>query len=185
MAEQDKVNWYDPNPEDIEWSPKAKRRWAAVMAVRNGTRARLISQHKGPITSPTPGADYGERKPDELGKAFNDTHNHAVSQWQAYRGAVGPTGGEDVWYLRGFNDPDKTAYESNQQFAYQHDMQATDAELQANTPERREAYEKANVKSAKAGMWVLMRGGTHEQAMARTQQVFKDAGFAVRQNYSQ
>jgi hypothetical protein len=64
-------------------------------------------------------------------------------------------------------------------------MQATDAELQVKTPEEREKYDKANRNSAIAGMWVLKTGGTHEQAMARTQEVFRKHGFTVRQNYSQ
>jgi hypothetical protein len=150
----------------------------------NGTKARLISQHKGPNTDPTPGANYGTHSTADLEKAFNESHAHAASQWQAGGGAVGPTGGENVWYLRGFNRPTNSGYEANQNFAYQHDMQATDADLQAKTPEEREKYEKANKKSAVKGMWVLKRTGDLHKAMAKTQRVFRDHGFIVRQNYS-
>ena len=174
--------WYDPKPEDIEWSPKAKRKWAAVMAIRNGTKARLISQHKGPNKERTPGADYGPKNQDDLDKAFQETHDHAINQWQAGDGVVGPSGSEG-WFP-GFNDPDKTSYESNQNFAYQHDMQATDAELQALTPEQKKAYKWANIKSAAEGMWVLKRTGDLNKALAKTQQVFGDAGFKVGTNYS-
>src|SRR5437773_267345 len=130
---------------------------AAIMAAQaksNGTRGRLISQHKSPNKDPTPGANYGTHNLTDLDKAFNETHDHAISQWQAGSGAVGPTGSEDAWYLKNFNRPSNSAYEANQNFAYQHDMQATDAELQAKTPEEKKAYEWANKKSAVEGMWV-------------------------------
>jgi hypothetical protein len=182
MAAQEKVSWFDPDPDDI--AGRAKPNFLALMAIRNGTRARLIIQHKAPNTSPTPGADYGDKTQADRDKAFQESHDHAISQWQAYKGAVGPTGSEGGLPYSVYNDPDKTAYESNQQFAYQHDMQATDADLQANTPERRKAYEKANRKSAVEGMFVLLGGGTNEEAMAKTQKVWGDADFKVGTNYS-
>lgn len=155
---------------------------AAAKAKSNGTRAYLIAQHKGPDTSPTSGADYGENSPEKVAKSFNDTHDHAISQWQAGKGAVGPTGKEG--YFPAFNDPTHDAYQRSQEFAYQHDMQATDAELQAHTPEQKKKYADANWESAKQGMWVLVKGGTLKESLAKTQQIFKDAGFPVRQNYS-
>src|SRR5262245_5795110 len=112
----------------------AARVSAARKARSNGTIAQLIIQHKGPNTSPTPGADYGDNKPEDVTKAFNETHDHAIRQWQAGKGVVGPTGSED--WLSPLNNPHTTGYEGNQNFAYQHDLQATDAELQAKTPEQ-------------------------------------------------
>ncbi len=141
------------------------RREAALAKVKaqiNGTKARLITEHKGPNTEPTPGAEY--QSDADLKKALGETHAHSISQWQADSGVVGPTGQEDTWKFSWANRPANTSgFEENQNFGYQHDMQATDAELQAKTPEQKKAYAEANYESAKKGFWVLKTQGLPRQ----------------------
>ena len=149
----------------------------------NGTKARLITQHKGPNTDPTPGANYGKHNLTDLENAFNETHAHSLSQWQAGQGVVGPTGSESNWLYSGFNSPLNSGYEGYQNFAYQHDMQATDADLQHRTPEEQKEYDKANRNSALAGMYVVQTTGDVNKALAKTQEVFRNHGFIVRQSY--
>lgn len=156
---------------------------ARVAARRNGTKARLITQHKGPNKDPTPGANYKDHNIDDLKKSFGETHDHSISQWQAGKGVVGPTGQEGSWFFSGFNTPSNSAYEANQNFGYQHDMQATDADLQAKTPEERKAYDKANYESAKSGFWVLKTSGDLKKSLKRTQEIFREHGFIVRESY--
>ncbi len=153
---------------------------ARSQAKINGTKARLITEHKGPNTEATPGADY--QSDADLKKALGETHAHSISQWQAGSGVVGPTGEEDSWKFSWANKPHTDGYTENQNFGYQHDMQATDAELQAKTPEQKKAYADANYESAKKGFWVLKTQGP-DQAMKRTQEIFKEHGFTVREHY--
>ena len=159
-----------------------ERRAQAEVAA-NGTIARLITQHKGPRVDPTPGADYGKHDPKELEAALKETHAHAIEQWQARKGVVGPTGSEDNPFFSWFNRPTSSSYEANQLFAYHHDMQATDAELQANAMWQKRRYAEANSDSAMAGMLVLKATGDVDAALRTTRNMFKVQGFSVRTKY--
>jgi hypothetical protein len=165
-----------PGAADPDVTAKAKAR-------ANGTKGRLITQHPGPNTEFTPGADYTGQSSDAMKKALGETHAHSIRQWQAGKGVVGPTGIEDNSLYGQFNNPESPSYELNQQFGYQHDMQATDAELQARTPEQKEAYASANKWSAAKGFVVLTQTGDLKQAMKRTREIFQDYGFRVRESY--
>ncbi|AKT42940.1 hypothetical protein [Chondromyces crocatus] len=167
----------------VQLAELEKQRSAEAQVAANGTKGRLITEHKGPNTDPTPGADYKGKSPDDLKKAFGETHAHSIRQWEAGQGVVGPTGSEGNWFYGGFNKPSNSAYELNQKFGYQHDMQATDAELQAKTPEEKKAYASANRDSAIEGFWVLKRTGDLNKAMKRTKEIFDKAGFPVRESY--
>lgn len=149
-------------------------------AEKKATQAlgRLIADHKPP-----------ERED------MRKTHDNAMKQWAARRGAVGPMGEEDSnALLRYFNNPKADNFELDQRWAYQHDMQATDAEDQAlNGPLdsthknarywRKSAYDFANKKSAIQGMIVLRRTGDMDKALAETQRIFKEHGFDVKRRY--
>jgi hypothetical protein len=146
----------------------------------NGTKARLEAEKKkGPNTDPTPGADYKGKSKEELTKALGETHNHAISQWQAGQGVVGPTGSEGNSFFGGLNSPHNSAYEANQNFGYQHDMQATEAELQAQTPEEKRNYKVANAVSATYGFFVLKVTGSNRLALKTTKAIFGNYGFPV------
>lgn len=170
---------------------------APAAGTTNGTAARLCTLHKNPTTEPTPGATYAGRTPEQLAGDLNAQADYACNQWQAGQGVVGPQGSENNRPYRAFNNPQSTTYERDQAFGYQHDLQATDAAAQvppntgptaswsewAEVKKRQAAYEAANASSATQGMYVLMRTGSLDQALQRTQEVFRGYGFEVRQRY--
>jgi hypothetical protein len=159
----------------------SRRRTGPPETVTNGTAARLCTAQKNPNTDPTPGAHY--RKDFDLAKALQDQSNYACNQFNTGQGVVGPNGSESGPLYAGFNGTQNSQYETNQLFASQHDLQATDADGQHSTGKREEAYKAANVSSAVAGMWVLKTGGTVEEALQRTKEVFHERGFEVKANY--
>jgi hypothetical protein len=138
--------------------------------------------HRDPNTNPTPGANYGAHTPAELANALNTQSAYACEHWQAGGGVVGPNGSEGNWPYSGYNNPTDPNYEQYQGFAYQHDLQATDADLQ-HTSQNEGKYNRANMLSAVEGMWVLRRTGDVNQALRKTQDVFGSYGFTVRQSY--
>jgi hypothetical protein len=187
--QQAAVEAADKAAKDAEYQADAQARYRQRQEEdfdSNGTIARLITTHKPPITAPTPGADYGKNTPTDLANAFNGQHAYALNQWQAGKGVVGPNGHEGEALFAGYNDPKEFSggYGDSQDFAYQHDLQAWDASLQAKTPEEQQAFDKANRDSAVAGMLVLKTSGSVKKALAKTKQVFGESGFTVRENYS-
>ena len=126
---------------------------------------------------------------------LRETRDHALRQWGNRQGVVGPSGQESSNALfRMFNNPGSEAFELNQRWAFQHDMQATDAYRQATQGPldsthrnarrfREDAYDFANKKSAIQGMWVLRKTGDMDAALRETQRIFREHGFDVRQRY--
>lgn len=163
----------------------------------NGTAARLCTRHRQPNTEPNPVARYGPTTPDQLADKLNQQADYACKQWQAGRGVVGPVGSEQNLPYRLFNNPQSAGFDANQAFAYQHDLQATDAAAQVQrnlgpdaskldhvaAAAREHAYTAANMDSATEGMFVLKTTGDVRQALTRTQEVFRQYGFEVRQSY--
>src|SRR4051794_15545921 len=120
----------------------------------NGTAGRLCTLHKNPNTAPTPGANYGTHTPDELAKDLDNQAAYACQNWKAGGGVVGPSGQENDTGFAGYNDPSHPNYEQYQAFGYQHDLQATDADLQHGTDAKSQSnYTWANRSSAVQGMW--------------------------------
>ncbi len=147
---------------------------------KSGTKARLIAEKKnGPNTDPTPGADYKGKSGEDLKKALGETQAHSMSQWQADQGVVGPTGSEGNAFFGHLNSPDNQSYEANQNFGYQHDMQATEAELQAETPKEKLDYKVANAVSATYGFFVLKVTGSNRLALKTTKWIWGNYGFPV------
>jgi hypothetical protein len=173
---------------DIERHRKLRAEYAAREAQikatnEKQTKGRLISQYTNPNDNPTPGADYGPNKPEDLKKAVAATQANTQSQWAKNAGVVGPTGSEGNWFFNQFNTHTNPGFGENQVFAAQHDMQATDADLQARTPEQRWDYARANAISAAAGVAVLKATGSNKKALAATKKIFKFYGFSVRNDY--
>jgi hypothetical protein len=166
----------DTRPYMQELAAKAKIR-------AKQTKGRLISQYTNPNDNPTPGANYGKNKPEDLKKAVAATQANTDSQWAKNGGVVGPTGSEGNWFFNQFNTPTSPGYGENQDFAAQHDMQATDADLQAQGESRRWDYNRANAISAAAGVAVLKVTGSNKKALAVTKGIFKFYGFSVRGDY--
>jgi hypothetical protein len=170
---------------------------APAAGTTNGTAARLCTLHKNPNTEPTPGANYAGRTPAELANDLNAQSAYACNQWQAGQGVVGPVGSEGGALYSSYNNPSGANYERYQAFGYQHDLQATDAAAQvppntgpnaswsewAAVKKRQAAYKAANASSATQGMYVLETTGDLNQALRKTQEVFRSYGFEVRQSY--
>ena len=161
-------------------SPKLAAELAEARAKQ--TKGRLISRYTNPNDNPTPGADY-KKSPEDVKKAFADTQAHTQSQWQGNEGVVGPTGSEGNWFFKQFNTPTSRDFGGNQDFAAQHDMQATDADMQAKGWAQRWNYKRANIISAAAGMAVQKATGSTKASLAVTKGIFKFYGFSVRNDY--
>jgi hypothetical protein len=174
--------------EDIELEKKLRAEQAARDAKTKAlnetqTKGRLLSTYTNPNENPTPGADYGKSTPADLKNSFDDTQANTTSQFQNNTGVVGPTGSENNWFFNQFNTTTNPDYGPNQDFAANHDMQATDADMQAKTWEQRWDYNRANVYSATAGMSVLKATGDPKKALKVTKKIFKFYGFSVRNDY--
>jgi hypothetical protein len=148
------------------------------------TKGRLQAIFTNPNDNPTPGANYGPNKPEDVKKAFAETQANTESQWANDKGVVGPTGSEGDWFFKKFfNNPSSSGFGENQEFAAQHDMQATDASLQANSWGRKVDYKVANVASAVAGVAVIKLGGGVNTSLKVTKGIFGALAFDVRSGY--
>ena len=136
------------------------------------TKGRLLSTYTNPNENPTPNANYGNSTPDDLKKAFDETQANTTNQFQNNAGVVGPTGSEGNWFFNQFNTTTNPNYGENQDFAANHDMQATDADMQAKSLGQRWDYKRANVISAAAGMAVLKVTGDKKKALKVTKGIF-------------
>ena len=147
------------------------------------TKGRLLSTYTNPNENRTPGANYGDKTDDDLKKAFDETQANTTNQFQNNKGVVGPTGSEGNWFFNQFNVTTNPNYGQNQDFAANHDMQATDADLQAEGVDRKNSYSIANQISAAVGMSVLKWTGDSKKALKVTKGIFEAYGFSVRNDY--
>jgi hypothetical protein len=173
---------------DVERDRKIRAQYAAREAKTKAmnetqTKGRLLSTYTNPNENPTPGANYGNSTPADLKNSFDATQANTTSQFQNNAGVVGPTGSEGNWFFNRFNTQTSEDYGPNQDFAANHDMQATDADLQAKTPSQRWDYKRANVYSAAVGMSVLKATGDVKKSLRATKKIWNFYGFSVRDNY--
>lgn len=140
----------------------------------------------GPTTNErqaTPGATYQEGvTPQDLKAALDEQACYAREQWAAGRGVVGPKGQEGGWLYSGYNDPTDPNFASYQAFAYQHDMQGTDAQLQEGVPQA-QAYEQGLTRSAVVGMGQVEGPETVSGGLTAARDVWRELGFDVRLRY--
>ena len=138
----------------------------------------LVDAHQGNHFEPTPGADYVEGI-DGFLEMTGEHGRYILETWKNGGGVVGPKGSEEGLLYGWLNDPESNGFELFQEFAYHHDLQATDALAQGGGA----AFTVANAGSAVDGMAVLLSTGDLDAALALTSAEFGLFGFTVRERY--